>query len=123
MDQTECHSVTWHALVEMKHWSEKSNSEELKASLPEVGCKVEQMMHDSKDKMAGLMGSDHDETQKEGGLVDLNFASLVEACHLTEQVLEMKHGLLESKDGLAEQGLGVVELGPGLVEVESEILT
>lgn len=66
------------------------------------------MMHESKDKMAGLMGSDHDGTQKEDGLVDLNFASLVEVCHLIEQVLEMVHGLLELKGGWVEQGLGWV---------------
>lgn len=78
-------------------------------------------MCESKDKMTGLMGSGHDEPQKEDGLVGLNFVSLGEVCHLIEQVLEM-HGLLELKDGWVEQELGWVELGPGLVEVESEIL-
>lgn len=80
-------------------------------------------MHESKDKMAGLMGSDHDDSQKEGGLADLNFASLVAACHLIEQVLEMVHGLLELKGGwVDEQGLGWAELRPGLVEVAADIL-
>lgn len=60
VNQIKCHSGMWHALVEMKYWSVKSNFEKQKALLTEVGCRVGRMMHELKDKMTGLLGSDRD---------------------------------------------------------------